>query len=896
VAATGKNIELRVAPGGVLRSRIGPGPTPSPVALRDAFEHGVGFGLLHLGGPMLRVELSSALAFGRSIARAYYEAICRAGVVEPGRAPVADAQAKALLMSMPPIVGAEYATAQTMTEAWAEMHAVALLEFEELDGDLTAWLAGKHEEWHGIGRVYFHLAENKRDEAFPFAFVASYADGLASSGEPLHRTLHHALRVFEHDRAALLRLLRPLELAAAESPLIQQLVDSGAVYQGIRWTPQEAFAFLEQVPACESAGVLVRVPDWWSASSRRVRVAARVGHKPPSGLGVEALLDFDVTLALAGQRLRKAEIAALLAGSAGLRLVRGKWVAVDPQRLREALAQLQAVQDAAVGGGLTFAEGMRLLARVTEPSAEDTDALRPWHDVTPGTWLAATLQRLNEPGLHKSIDPGKRLAGTLRDYQRDGVGWLWHLWQLRLGGCLADDMGLGKTIQVLALLLLLQRERAAGPHLLVMPASLVANWQAEAEKFAPSLKLLVAHRSAAPRFGNLPDTTARAVSSLGADADRADAVLTTYGTLLRTPWLRERRWGLIVLDEAQAIKNAGTGQARAVKALRGHARLALTGTPVENRLDDLWSLFDFLSPGLLGSAPEFGRVVRRLDKQGQGFSPIRRLVSPYILRRLKTDPKIAPELPDKTEVTAYCGLSKVQVALYQEAVRALAEDMKKVDGIQRRGIVLSYLQRFKQICNHPSQWGGDGEYDPAASGKFERLGILCQAMAERQERVLVFTQFRALTRPLCAFLERVFGEPGLRLDGRTPVRHRQTLVDTFASAGGPPFFVISLKAGGTGLNLTAASQVVHFDRWWNPAVENQATDRAYRIGQKRNVLVHKLVCRGTLEERIDAMIRDKQALADEVLASDGAARLTEMSTAQLMRTVKLDLRRATDGA
>jgi non-specific serine/threonine protein kinase len=613
-------------------------------------------------------------------------------------------------------------------------------------------------------------------------------------------------------------------------------------------------------------------------------------------LGVEALLDFDITLALGGQRLRKAEIAALLAGIPGLRLVRGKWVAVDPERLREALAQFEAVQAAASTSGLTFAEGMRLLAGVVDAGGGGTDEPQGWHDVSAGAWLADALQRLGEPGLDKHADPGKQLAGTLRGYQRDGVGWLWHLWQLRLGGCLADDMGLGKTIQVLALLLVLRRDKVAGPHLLVVPASLVANWQAEAEKFAPSLKLLVAHRSAAPEFGNMRDATAATVSSLAADAERADAVITTYGTLLRTPWLTERRWGLVVLDEAQAIKNAGTSQARAVKALRSNARLALTGTPVENRLDDLWSVFDFLCPGLLGSSAEFGRVVRRLDKQGQGFAPIRKLVAPYILRRLKTDPKIVPELPDKTEVNVYCGLSKIQVALYQQAVRSLGEEMKAADGIRRRGIVLAYLQRFKQICNHPSQWTGDGGYEPSASGKFERLAVLCQAMAARQERVLVFTQFRELTRPLCAFLEGAFGEPGLRLDGRTPVGRRQQLVDAFASEDAPPFFVISLKAGGTGLNLTAASQVVHFDRWWNPAVENQATDRAYRIGQKRNVLVHKLVCRGTLEERIDAMIRDKQALADEVLASDGAARLTEMSTAELMRTVKLDLRRATDGA
>jgi SNF2 family DNA or RNA helicase len=347
-----------------------------------------------------------------------------------------------------------------------------------------------------------------------------------------------------------------------------------------------------------------------------------------------------------------------------------------------------------------------------------------------------------------------------------------------------------------------------------------------------------------------------------------------------------------VLDEAQAIKNPGTRQTRAAKQVRARARLALTGTPVENRVDDLWSIFDFLNPGLLGSASEF----RAWAKSSTSFAPLRRLVSPYVLRRLKTDPRVVPDLPDKTEVLAYCGLSPKQAALYEDAVRSLQDELERAEGIERRGLILAYLLRFKQICNHPSLWLGSGEWAPGDSGKFARLAEICEPLAERQERVLVFTQFRSMTKALSDYLATVFGAKGLRLDGRTPVRRRAELVERFQRDDGPPYFVISLKAGGTGLNLTAASHVIHFDRWWNPAVENQATDRAYRIGQHRNVLVHKFVCRGTLEERIDAMLADKQALADEILHVDGAAALTEMSTAELMDVVRLDLGSVSDAA
>jgi SNF2 family DNA or RNA helicase len=348
-----------------------------------------------------------------------------------------------------------------------------------------------------------------------------------------------------------------------------------------------------------------------------------------------------------------------------------------------------------------------------------------------------------------------------------------------------------------------------------------------------------------------------------------------------------------VLDEAQAIKNASAKQTLAVKKLKAGVRFALTGTPIENRLSDLWSIFDFLNAGLLGSAKEFTIFTKRLAALPHNpYRPLRELVRPYILRRLKTDKTVIADLPDKAEVKAFCQLSRKQAALYQQAVEELERRLKKVEGIERKGQVLAFLVRLKQICNHPSQWLGDGAWNPEDSGKWARLREIVETIAAKQEKVLVFTQFRELTRPLEAFLGYVFGRPGLVLDGETEVRKRKELVRQFQEEERIGFFVLSLKAGGSGLNLTAASHVVHFDRWWNPAVENQATDRAHRIGQTKNVLVHKFVCRGTVEEKIDKLIESKQQLSKDLLEGGADFLLTEMNDEDLLRLVALDLNSA----
>jgi non-specific serine/threonine protein kinase len=742
------------------------------------------------------------------------------------------------------------------------------------------------------------LAENPHDPEFPFAFLATYVTRASATGKVAHAPLSRALAESSAraDAASLLSLLVPVQRAAERSPLVKELIAEGDLYHPLAWSPEDAHRFLREIPTLEAAGVIVRVPDWWRARKPpRPEVKVTIGGKAPGAktLGADALLDFKVEVTLGGERLSPAELRDLLRQKEGLALVRGKWVELDRDRLKDVLQHWERVQRDAGDNGLSFLAGMRLLAGAAIDGQDAVaDEIAAWTRVESGPWLSQTLASLRGPEGLSAPALGDALQAELRPYQQTGVNWLWFASRLQLGVCLADDMGLGKTIQVLALMLMLQQEtrkaKMVRPHLLVVPASLLGNWLAEAARFAPSLRVLVAHTSALPT---------KELAALGnAELPDVDVVLTTYGTAARLSWIAEREWALLVLDEAQAIKNPGARQTRAMKALRARSRIALTGTPVENRLGDLWSLFDFLDPGLLGTPKQFSTFVKKLARRpSEPYAPLRRLVQPYLLRRLKTDKNVVSDLPDKTELKAFCGLARPQAALYQRAVDELATELRaNADGIKRRGVILAYLTRFKQICNHPAHWLRDGAWLEAESGKLKRLRELCEDIAARQEKVLVFTQFREATEPVAHFLSEVFGRPGLVLHGATAIKQRSALVARFQSDEQVPFFVLSLKAGGTGLNLTAASHVVHFDRWWNPAVENQATDRAFRIGQRRNVLVHKLICRGTIEERIDGLIDSKRAMAESVMADAGGAEalLTELADEQLLALVALDVTRA----
>ena len=863
-------------------------PAELHARLSDAFARGAGHGLLHLGAAEVASALPPALAWWRDFAARYVTLLCSTPQDADIAVAVPDEQVlRALVADAPPMRGAEYLTMGVLHNLWVELDTALRAELAVSKRPLQEFLQARHSAWNLVGRVYFNLAENRQDAAAPFAFLATYTSRLSTHGRAQHLPLSQALKEFSDGKsqAQLLSLLKPVQSATGQCAWLREMVDAGEIYHPLRWTPVEAWQFLGDVPKFEAAGIVVRAPrNWHAGRPARPRISASLGTQPPSLLGRDALLDFSMAVTLDGETLSAAEIKALLKGTDGLQLVRGQWVEVDRNRLSRLLARFQRIEQAAAQAGLPFAEGMRLLAgaAIDDDAADPADA--DWSQLSAGPWLAETLQGLRRPDGLAQVGPGAALHATLRPYQQAGVRWLYLLTRLGLGACLADDMGLGKTIQVLSLLLVLKREHPQPrPSLLVAPASLLANWAAEAARFTPSLRLAVAHPSA------MPAADLRALDA--ASLRDVDLVITSYGTLPRLPALEAVDWRVAVIDEAQAIKNPGARQTRQVKKLKAGTRIALTGTPVENRLSDLWSIFDFTHPGLLGSDKVFAKFAKQLARTGH-FGPLRALVQPYILRRLKTDKRVIDDLPDKTELKAWCHLSPAQAALYQRAVDDLATALADAEGIGRKGVVLSYLMRFKQICNHPSQWLGDGAWSAQDSGKFARLRELAEVIAAKQEKVLVFTQFRETTEPLAAFLGSVFGREGLVLHGGTPVAKRRELVKRFQDDELTPFFVLSLKAGGAGLNLTAASHVIHFDRWWNPAVENQATDRAFRIGQRRSVLVHKFVCRGTVEDRIDQLIESKQQLVQDVLENNAELTLTEMSDRELLDLVKLDIHTA----
>ena len=877
--------------------------------LEFAFSKSSAEGLLWLASTATTHPLSPTLTFWRQFSLRYLQAVCSLGENVEQRwdeiVPPSETDLSHLIAEAPPMRGLEYLSAQTYLALWAELHAFVQSQAKQFPQGAVAYLRQVNPVYQLLGRVTFHLAENKRDEHRPFAFLATYTHRLAAGTRLKHLPLAEALKEYAGTKSLtqLDALLEPVRRAARESPLVRELLESKELFQPLVWNISQAYRFLVEIPRMEAAGLVIRVPDWWNPRRpSRPQVQVRMGEKRASVAGLNGLLDFQVDLALEGEPLTDAERRQILEASTGLIALRGRWVEVDQEKLQQALTHWENLQ-LEHPDGLSFIQGMRALAGTQLEAPEEADQTADWSQVVAGSWLRETLQTLRTPSGMTLIQPGKNLNATLRPYQDEGVRWLWFMLKLGLGACLADDMGLGKTIQIIALLLQFKYEADAAtkkeikqktgthsaPSLLIVPSSLVGNWKQELEKFGPTLRVMYAHRS---------ENDAQTLQKIARNPRQAlsgfDLLVTTYGLARRSEWLSKVDWRLLILDEAQAIKNTSAAQAKAVKKLSATGRVALTGTPVENHLGDLWSLFEFCCPGLLGSSARFKKFVKRLNQQpdAAAFGSLRRLVRPYILRRLKTDPNVVPDLPEKTEMRAECGLTKQQAVLYEKAVHDLQNRLKKADGIARRGLVLATLMQLKQICNHPSQYLNDSGYASGESGKFIRLKQICEPIFERQEKMLVFTQFQTICGPLAEYLSGIFDREGLVLHGKTPVKRRTELVRQFQSDDGPPFFVISVKAGGSGLNLTAASHVVHFDRWWNPAVENQATDRAFRIGQKRNVLVHKFVCRGTVEDRIDQTIEDKRTLSEKLLDQSGETLLTELSDDELLQFVAIDLDRA----
>jgi superfamily II DNA or RNA helicase len=636
-----------------------------------------------------------------------------------------------------------------------------------------------------------------------------------------------------------------------------------------------AFRFLKQTgPLLSGAGFGVLLPDWVRKARLGLKLTTRSRSAPGSSVtapkfGLGDLVDFRYEVAVGDQQLDPAELAELARLKVPLVRLRGQWVELDEAHVRAALKFLEQNRS----GTMSAADA--LLAGLRGPADEV-----PLVDVDADGWLGDLLSGQADRRLRPMAAP-PGFAGTLRPYQERGLSWLSFLGELGLGGILADDMGLGKTIQLLSLIA--SQRPGSGPTLLVCPMSLVGNWQREAARFTPGLRVHVHH--GADRL----DGDSLAVALVG-----ADLVITSYGVATRDrAALSTLTWARVVCDEAQNIKNHATKQAQAVRALPAATRIALTGTPVENRLSELWSIMEFTNPGLLGSAQRFRETYAiPIERHGpedpaEAAQALKRLMQPFVLRRLKTDKTIISDLPDKQEMKVWCNLTPEQASLYAATVSdMLAKIEEAADDISRRGLVLATMAKLKQVCNHPAHLLGDGSRMPGRSGKLARLEEICDEIMAAGDKALCFTQYAEFGRMLQPHLAARLGCPVLFLHGGTPKKQRDAMVEAFASLDEPALFLLSLKAGGTGLNLTAANHVIHVDRWWNPAVEDQATDRTFRIGQRRNVQVRKFVCVGTLEERIDAMIEDKKALAERVVGA-GEGWLTELSTEDLRAVLAL---------
>ncbi|MBF6168167.1 DEAD/DEAH box helicase [Streptomyces gardneri] len=626
--------------------------------------------------------------------------------------------------------------------------------------------------------------------------------------------------------------------------------------------------------ALHAAGVQLLLPRAWSVAepSMRLRVDSAV-PAAESAVGLRGLVSYRWELALGDMVLTAAEMQRLVRGKSDLVQLRGQWVQADHKALAAAARYVAAHAD---DSPVTFADMLGEIAVSRVPQV-------PITDVTASGWAADLLDRTHEPA---AVAPPVGLKAELRPYQERGLSWLVTMSRMGCGGILADDMGLGKTVQVLALLVH-ERENSSptvtpdaaepGPTLLVCPMSVVGNWQREAERFAPDLRVWV-HHGAGRRTGAELDETVAA----------ADLVITTYALLVRdAEELGKQQWNRVVLDEAQHIKNAGTRQARAARSLRARHRLALTGTPVENRLEELRSIMDFAMPKVLGSPQSFRArfaVPIERERDQNAISRLRWLTQPFVLRRVKTDPTVISDLPDKLEMTVRANLTVEQAALYQAVVDDMLAKIKDAEGMARKGAVLGALTRLKQVCNHPAHFLGDGSgvlhRGAHRSGKLALVEDVVDAVLADGEKALLFTQFREFGELVAPYLAERFGAQIPFLHGGVPKKKRDAMVAGFQAPDGPPLMLLSLKAGGTGINLTAANHVIHLDRWWNPAVENQATDRAFRIGQRRNVQVRKLVCVDTIEERIDEMINGKRQLADLAVGA-GENWITELSTDEL---------------
>ncbi len=844
---------------------------PGEEKLRDTFIADRYKALFDLGFADGGHEENSSLSFLRMVSGRFLNALTSMPELEllreAAQVTLTDSTADELLAAVPYGIGTEYINTEWLTGVFAGLTRAFSEEIKEYKGTVQMFLTEKGQQLRVPERIFFHLVESG-DEDYPFAFMATYATR-SGDGQVRHMPLSYALTEFKSDRDKLVALLSCLNKVSEVSPMLGGFVESGEMFHALRLSSDEAYEFLKSIPVIEGCGVMCRVPNWWRRRYSSVSLTVTLGEKKAAVLGFDTLISMVPKLTVNGEPLTESEIRMLLRQTDGLAFLKGKWVEIDHSRLTALLDEMEKYH-----GDISLLNALRMDSRQSD--APDIDiGVR----VTNGKWLNSLLTSLRQPSGIKAVKAPAGVKAELRRYQQTGYNWLLYMKKLGFGACLADDMGLGKTLQILTFLEKMRTSEKGARVLLIVPASLLGNWEREAERFTPKLKYTILH--------------GKSKAQLEEDLSSSGSLLfiTTYGMAARLEALKSTRWDCLILDEAQAIKNPAAKQTREIKKIPARQRIAMTGTPIENDLTNLWSLFDFLNKGLLGTSAEFKDFVKQLDTHREGYQKLKGMVSPFILRRVKTDKAVIADLPEKLEQVEYVPLSKKQTVLYRKQVseleKVLADPHSKME---RRGLVLAAILRLKQICNHPDQFIGQEGYDPAESGKFGMLQELCETILEKRERVLVFTQYREITEHLAKYLESIFHRKGLVLHGGVSVKKRTEMVERFNGEEYVPFMVLSVKAGGTGLNLTAANHVIHFDRWWNPAVEDQATDRAFRIGQRKNVIVHKLVSEGTIEEKIDAVISSKKELSDSIIGAGGEKWITEMNDSELLELMRLELK------
>ncbi|MFN6570032.1 DEAD/DEAH box helicase [Dendronalium sp. ChiSLP03b] len=812
-----------------------------------------------------------------------------------------DAQVREMLGSQPAIETRVMASLPSAVRQWLQALTSAsntvnadAMEVERLEAALKAWtlplqyqLAGKT-----LFRTCFQLLppeEGETDWILAYFLQAAddpefVVDAATIWNNPVEQLIYQNRTIAQPQET----FLRGLGLASRLYPAMSGDKAQNAYApsletespQSSRLNPLQAYEFIKSVAwRFEDSGLGVILPpsltnrEGW-ANRLGLKISAETPKTKQGRLGLQSLLNFQWQLAIGGQTMSKAQFDRLVALNSPLVEINGEWVELRPQDIKTAQAFFASRKDQMA---LSLEDALRL-------STGDTQVVEKLPVVS--FEASGALQELigaltNNQAIAPLPTPAS-FQGKLRPYQERGAAWLAFLERWGLGACLADDMGLGKTIQFIAFLLHLKEQDALEkPTLLVCPTSVLGNWEREVKRFAPTLKVLQYHGDKRPKGKAFLEAV-----------KKHDLVITSYSLIHRDiKSLQGISWQAIVLDEAQNVKNPEAKQSQAVRQLETTFRIALTGTPVENRLQELWSILDFLNPGYLGNRQFFQRrFAMPIEKYGDtaSLNQLRSLVQPFILRRLKTDRDIIQDLPDKQEMNVFCGLTPEQAALYQQVVEASLAEIESAEGLQRRGMILALLVKLKQICNHPAQYLKAATLEKHHSAKLQRLEEMLDVALAEGDRALIFTQFAEWGKLLKPHLEKQLGREILFLYGSTSKKQREEMIDRFQhDPQGPPIMILSLKAGGVGLNLTRANHVFHFDRWWNPAVENQATDRVFRIGQTRNVQVHKFVCTGTLEEKIHDMIESKKQLAEQVVSA-GEEWLTEMDTDQLRNLLILD--------